>query len=523
MTSRCFADSKRRRSKGQVLIVIAMLSTFLIGLAGLAVDLVLVYSVKTFLATATDSAAMGGMRALERGVTYADQTQEVQRITQMLFDANFPDGLLMTGNSGKFSQDVVVAGYNMDPSAGTMFENDPNLTPGMREIRILTEAKAPTFFMRLFGVESVTVRAGAYAARRDVNIVVVIDRSSSLSSAGAWDDVQNAAVTFIEQFDNNRDRVGIVSFGTSANVDYPLSNGFKTNDIAKNLILSQVIPNSAGTNWPTGMWLAYSELLRVNDPNALNSIVFFTDGQPSAFSASFKMKTSGTGPKCMSSTEEGTLAAAQSSSSAQFLEIMGFWNRRASPPPVAASGDPFDCPVNPRCSNLGSDVFGNNVELAFNSSQPWPSSWQASEPGGISKTFCILPGAGGCEGDAADFFYSTTDARLFNNSTTTSNRNFRGTNVHNAAKNLTLNIAQAARQDATLGHVNIHAIGLGGWGYPADHTLMKRLANDPSDSYGTIITAAADEPQGSYSYAPTAAQLKEAFSKVRSEVMRLTR
>jgi hypothetical protein len=503
--------------------MIATLATFLIGLGGIAVDLVLVYSVKTFLSTATDSAAMGGARALERGISYADQAAEIQRVTSMLFDANFPNGLLMTGNSGRLSQGVIVASANMDPSAGPGFENDPSLTPGMSEIRVLSEADAPTFFMRIFGVDHVTVRAGAYAARRDVNVVVVIDRSSSLTSAGAWDDVQNAAVAFIEQFDNNRDRVGVVTFGTSANVDFPLSNGFKTNDAAKNLIMSQVIPDSAGTNWPTGMWLGYAELLRVADPAALNAIVFFTDGQPSAFSANFRMKTTGTGPKCISPNEEGTLAASQDAVSAQFREIMGFWNRRASAPPVADDDAPFDCPVNPNCSNLGSDVFGNNVELAFDSTQPWPSSWQATEAGGITKTFCIKPGAAGCDGDAADFFYSVTDTRLFNNSTTTSNRNFRGTNVHNAAKNLALNIAQTARRDATLGNVNIHAIGLGGWGYPADHALMKRMANDPSDSYGTTITAASDEPQGTYSYAPTADDLKAAFSKVKSEVMRLTR
>jgi hypothetical protein len=505
------------------LVLVATLATFLIGLGGLAVDLVLVYSVKTFLATATDSAAMGGIRALERGVTYADQAAEVQRMTHMLFDANFPDNLLLTGDSGRFSQDVVVAGYNMDPNAGPMFQDDPSLTPGMREIRVETEAEAPTFFMRIFGVDGVAVRAGAYAARRDVNIVVVIDRSGSLKKAGAWDDVQDAAVNFIEQFDNNRDRLGVVTFGSAANIDYPLSKGFKNSDVAKNLILSQIVPDSAGTNWPTGLWLAYSELLRVNDPAALNAIVFFTDGQPSAFSANFRMKTSGTGPKCMSSSEEGSLAAAQSSTSAQFLEIYGFWNRYAGPPPVNGGSTAYDSPVNPRCSNLGSPAeLGPNVELAFDSSKPWPSKWQATE-GSISKTFCIQPGATGCEGDAADFYYSLSDPRLYNNSSATSDRNFRGTNVHNASKNLALNIAQIARRDASLGQVNIHAIGMGGWGYPADHALMKRIANDATDSYGTTITAASGEPNGTYIYAPSAAELKDAFKKVRSEVTRLTR
>jgi Flp pilus assembly protein TadG len=86
------------------MLLIALASTFLIGLAGLAVDLVLVYAVKTFLATAADSAAMGGVRALERGVTCMDQQSEVDRVTNMLFDANFPDGLLLTGDTGRLAR-----------------------------------------------------------------------------------------------------------------------------------------------------------------------------------------------------------------------------------------------------------------------------------------------------------------------------------------------------------------------------------------------------------------------------------
>jgi hypothetical protein len=504
--------------------VIATLATFLIGLGGIAVDLVLVYTVKTFLATATDSAAMGGIRALERGVTYADQATEVQRVTDMLFDSNFPNGVLLTGNSGKLSQNVVVAGANMDPTAGPMFADDPDLTPGMREIRVLSEAKAPTFFMRIFGVPYVEVRASAYAARRDVNVVVVIDRSGSLKQAGAWDDVQNAAVQFIQKFDNNRDRVGVVTFGSAANVDFPLDHGFKTNDAAKNLILSQIVPDGAATNYPTGLWLAYAELLRVNDDAALNSIVFFTDGQPSAFSASFRMRTGTTGPRCTASQQEGALAAYQYANSDQFHDIVGLWKRQAGPPPVNYGNTSYDWEMSPNCTGLGSPAYlGPNVEGAFDPAFNWPSSWTATEPSGISRTFCIQSGAVGCDGIAGDFTYSISDSRLYNNDSTTSNKNFRGTNLHNASKNLALNIAEVARQDGTLGGVNIHAIGLGGWGYPADTALMKRIANDNTDSYGIEVTTSDDEPHGYYVYAPTAGELQAAFDKVRSEVMRLTR
>lgn len=508
------------------MVLIALLATFLIGLGGLAVDLVLVYAVQTFLATATDSAAMGGIRALERGVSYADQEAEIQRITAMLFDANFPDGLLLTGNTGHLSQQVKIAGKSMDPGASAMFETDPSLKAGLREVRVVAEADAPTMFMRMFGVSSVKVRAGAYAARRDVNVMVVIDRSASLTSVGAWDDVQQAAITFIQQFDNNRDRVGIVTFGTAANIDMPLNTGFKTGDAAKNMILSQSVPASAYTNSGLGLWLAYSELLRAGDPNALNTIVFFTDGQPSAFSANFDTKISGSGPKCGSNNTEGTLGAGQNTAvwnSPRFYDIRGFWRRAAGPAPVyyGSGSSSYDHPPNPSCSGL--NQWGGSVESLLDPSRNWPTKWQGNEPGSPSKTFCIKPGATGCLGDAGDFSYSINDPRLFSNSSNSSNMSFRGTNVHNAAKNLVLNIAQAARQDSSLGGVHVHAIGLGGYGYDADAGLMKRIANDPSDSYGVTIAPAAGEPQGSYTYAPSIGDLQAAFNKVRSEVMRLTK
>ena len=526
MKQQCKYSVRGPRTKGQVMVLIAMLATFMIGLGGLAVDLVLAYSVKTYLATATDSAAMGGIRALERGVTYSDQVAEIQRITDMLFNANFPDGLLLTGTSGKLSQQVKIAGKNMDPNAPPMFETDSSLRDGLREVRVIAEASAPTMFMRIFGVDSVTVKATAYAARRDVNVMVVIDRSASLASVGAWDDVQQSAITFIEQFDNNRDRVGIVTFGTGGNIDVPLNSGFKTGNAAKNMILSQTVPGSAYTNSGLGLWLAYSELLRVNDPNALNAIVFFTDGQPSAFSAKFKTKYWGSGPRCDASNTNGTLGAGQDTSvwnNPRFYDIRGLWKRQAGAAPVyyESGGYSYDHPPNPACSAM--NHWGSNAEYALNSSQSWPTKWVADEPGSPSKTFCIKPGASGCLGTAGDFSYSTSDSRLFSNSTNWSNSTFRGSNVHNAAKNLVLNIAQAARQDAALGGVHVHAIGLGGYGYDADAALMKRMANDPSDSYGVTVTTSPTEPQGSYTYAPSIGELKEAFNKVRSEVMRLTK
>jgi hypothetical protein len=339
--------------------------------------------------------------------------------------------------------------------------------------------------------------------------------------------VQQAAVSFVEKFDNNRDRLGVVTFGSNANIDVPLATGFKTNDLAKNIILSQTVPNSAATNAPMGMWLAYSELLRVNDPNALNAIVFFTDGQPSGFTAKFNTRLlplSLGKPKCSTLTKEAATATVQNNVSwnvVEFRDMMGFWKPDAGPAPVRGGATDRDYELVNGCSGFAS-VNAYEVEQVFDPIALLPTKWQAQQSG-ISKTFCIMPGALGCSGDDGNFPYSPLDIRLLSISNTLSEVLFRGSNVHNAAKNLFLNIAQTARQDASLGGVNIHAIGLGGYGYDADAGLLKKAANDPSNSYGVTISAAPDEPQGTYTYAPSAAELQEAFNKVRSEVMRLTK
>jgi hypothetical protein len=337
--------------------------------------------------------------------------------------------------------------------------------------------------------------------------VLVIDRSASLhpSRADAWDEVQDASTYFLDQFDNDADRLAVVSFGSGGNIDFALNTGFKNGSAAANSILNQTVPNGAATNSPQGLWLGYSELLRVGDGDALNVIVFFTDGQPSGYSNSFPVKTTGTGPKCDSSPKAAAIATVQPA--AYFSDILLFTNPIAGPPPVNGGSTVNDYPTLSSCSNLTSNA--GNVELLFATNQI-PSTWQVSAAAG-NKTFSLVSGP-----------YSgvnPADSRMYNNNTG-SDANFRGQPVHDAAKNLTVNIAQAARQDDGLGNVRIYSIGMGGWGYPADADFLQRVANDTQAPSGGFFS---DEPTGLYVYAPTPAQLHQAFQSVAREIFRLIR
>lgn len=483
---------QRHGRRGQAMVFILLMSTVMFLLAGLAVDFLWAYVIRARLVTSVDAAALAAVRALGRS------SQDMNRAVTLTFESNFPTDYMLA-RSVQFNPPVVTS-----PS------------PGIRDVFFSGAATAPTFFMRILGFESIDVSASATASRRDVNLMLVIDRSASLhpSRADAWGDVQEAATFFVEQFDDSRDQVGLVSFGTGANVDVALGTGFETPII--NAINSQIVPYSAATNSPHGLWLAYSELIRENDSNPINAIVFFTDGQPSAYTASFNVRTNrdysnSSVPYCNSSPKEAVLGALQSTYSGQFYDALGFWEPDAGGPPATvrySGGNDYDYFVVSGCDSPNGSFThtASWVELLFDSSSCLPSTWTA-RASGINRTFSITTGP-----------YSVNQCSSYMKQTSSSSQYFRGEQIHNASKNLSVNIARAARQDMSLGQVRIYSVGMGGWGYPADADFLRLVSNDPQSSQ--FVTS---EPQGLYVYAPTKSQLRTAFNTVASEIFRLIR
>lgn len=499
-----------------VFIVLAL--SLLFALGGLAVDMIFTYAVKVRLVTAVDSTALGVARALGRGITQGDQSAEVSRTADMLFDANFPQQFMLTGSSPRISQGPTIAGPNVVVN-GSVFENDPSVAQGMREVRITGEVLVPMFFFRMFGVEHLTVRSAAKAARRDVNISLILDRSASMANAGAWVPLQDAAVFFLNQFDNTTDRLSIVTYGSSAQVDLPLGTGFKTGSVGENLIRGQVVPSSAGTNAPMGLWLGLAELLANNDPNALNVIAFFTDGNPTGYTARFSVWTtaSGSRPYCPGNAN---LTGAVLTGGNTEADVSGFYGifEQYAPYPAVYAGTNVDyylrhvpgAYLTRLCTNL-TPWLGNEVEAMFNTAAPacLPANWvpDYKNPAGAGqRTFSTTATT-----DGPSFAINRCDAALFS---TGSSNTTKGRHIHRTAKTLSLNIASDARNELNaLGGVTVYAIGLGA----VDETFLERVANDP-DSTDFV---AANQTEGLYVFAPTAAQLQQAFQTVANEIFRL--
>ncbi len=429
---------RRMRTRGQVVLLFAVLTPVLFGFLGLALDVLWAYSAKTLLVRALDASALSALRAVHGG------TNAMDAALQRTLEANFPAGTLLTESL----------------SHTRLIEN----LQGSQRITVTARATSPTFFLRWFGHDHFDISATATSFRRDVNLVLVLDYSGSLS--GELPEVKAAAKNFVDTFDDVRDQVGLVSFSTAGRLDYVPQTSFKTD--------LRTIIDSLETNWSTnsslGLWLAYEALLDLPDPDKaekLNAIIFFTDGEANTFASEFNVSTTGSN-RCDTTPKVGVLTS---------LGPRGLFDKDAPPPPVTSQT------LAPGC--VGSP---SSVEDLVSSI---PLFWEPQGPGGPQ---IYIDSSG-----------PNTEFPLVGVSTSLGE-----SNIRKVAQNMQLNAARLARTDPLA--ILVSSIGLGS----VDALALKRVANDPSTGFYDP-----NQPTGVYAYAPTAADIEDAFSEVKSSVSRL--
>lgn len=485
-----------RYRKGVTLIITAMMLTIAIPLVGLAIDAGTLYSTRAKIQSAADAASMAAARSLAVGLSLSAQETKSKDRAKEYFKANFPDG---TG-------DVEIKDIDVSVSESAMH---------VRTVNVAIEVEAPVYFMRYLGFgasDGITVKVVGETSRRDVNISLVLDRSGSLESAGSCDDLEAASKAFVNLFANNRDRLSLVTFGGSHRLDYPSTKTFKDTPALIEEIEKLYPGGCAGwTGSAQGIWAGYDELVKVAEPGALNVLVFFTDGRPNSLTMDWPVKTQSTGEfsRCydwangkkfgeagwdpVNQRFRGWAAAA---TSGPFVPLAGpipftnegdFWvevpNGQSGPPPVAAAEDCFfregtwngwrDFAYMPDADVYGNSIFGwQNVDV-YPTGHPYAGKaivgdWTAGE---------------------------------------------------NAAINALDNAGQRIRARAKDPNVEVvvYAVGLGDVG-TLQHELLRRVANDKLSS---IFDSSS--PEGKYVYAPTAADLSQAFAVIASEIMRFSK
>ncbi len=242
-----------RSETGAVMVIIAGGMVILLGVAGLALDSGRAFIARSELSRAVDAGVLAGARALRAGETTARN-----------------QALAMSRANG------VIPG---DP--GTTVNVIFGLTPdGDNTVTMTATRPMRTSLMRLLGRRWVDIGSSATAVVPPVDLVFVIDQSGSLGSAGAWDELQDAARSFVDYFSDDLDQLALVSFGTRGETRLPLQAPFRT--AAKNQVDGM---SSVGwTNTAEGLQLAYDQIVGENTrERAVKVVVFFTDGRPTAF------------------------------------------------------------------------------------------------------------------------------------------------------------------------------------------------------------------------------------------------
>ena len=530
------SQQRIRREKGVSLLVGACSLVSIIPLVGLVIDVGVVYSAASRLQAAVDGASLAAARALNLGETTAAQASSAQQNAINWFYANFPTGNWGTTNT------------QMNTSTVQVFD-DPN-NPHVRNVTVTATTTVPTYFMNWFGIGSTTISATGNASRRDVVVMMVLDRSGSMNNGtvpSACQSMVTAAKLFTGQFAEGRDRIGLVSFSDNVYIHSAPTTNFQTvlgysNDSGSGAGALDTIVCGGGTSTAEAISVAYNELYQTNLPGALNVIMFETDGLPNSLVMNFWDSVNNVAGLKNTSTCKDTKGKTMSSGGFKSAAVIPSWTSGQA----LGAGSYFpDIPAGMVGEVYSDDPGGGNQFLLMLEYWSTTTAHDFGSTSYINGTSCAFDGGEWTNNSPDLLWFPTTD--VFGNQLNpasafqpvTMNGNYvKGgswSNYHNAVLNATDNAAYQARSNPSI-PVYFFGIGLGGDpGAPPDYILMQRMANDPNgDNYNNppnYLPCAQEptcvnypnQPQGTFIFSANSAALSQAFLSISSQVLRLSK
>ncbi len=469
-----------------VIMLSLLVAVVMLPLVGLAIDGSILYLVQAKLSAAVDAAALAAARSLSVGLDLPSQTASATATAQSFFSANFPTGYWNTSNLAMTTA-VAQTAYKT------------------RTVTIQASVTVPLTFMQLLGQSGATVAAQGQTSRRDVVMIVVIDRSSSMANAGVCSTMTAAAQNFVGYFSNGRDMIGLVTFMDGYNLTYAPTLYFASNTPTLTSVIGGV-QCYGDTGTAGALNQAYAQLKAINLPGALNLIVFFTDGHPNGVAANFPVKTSVDTRYDYKNTS--TLVSTPASTCSTTTTIQG---------EIAEwSGEP--APSTGYTEGLFSVTSSSATTTSEQVASGLTNCNMASDQSKMRRDIAYIP-ATDLYGNATTGYQSFASGDLYptGNPYVGKVRVDTPTALVTASINAADNQGTTIRNDATL-IPTIYSIGLGGTSAePIDTTFMERLANDPrSPIYNSSL------PAGEYVYSPTATDLTGAFQQVASEILRIS-
>ena len=268
-----------KSDRGQIVIVLALVLPVLLLMAGLALDVGILYATKAKLSTSVDAACLTAMKNLSDNSPQAQAT--AGQLGTGIFNANF--------------------GAN-PPTPSVTFPIDAH---GAQQVQVTATAYVQTFFMRYLPQwASVPVSATAVATRGKLVMSIVLDRSGSMCGgtehcdSGVTGDnggeaLKAAVPLFLANFDNSStgDEIAMSSFASNATVDSTINYSFKTPITTAVSALSFTggtfgtgagpAPSESNTSIGPPLSLAQAQngsITPLPGQNIVRVIVYFTDG-----------------------------------------------------------------------------------------------------------------------------------------------------------------------------------------------------------------------------------------------------
>jgi Flp pilus assembly protein TadG len=458
--------------RGVALVLSALLCLAFIPMVGLAIDGSIAYLMRLKVSTALDAAVVAGTRSLNVGANPTAESQNAVAVATAVFNADMPT-----------SQNWGVTNVSLSVSS-------PLSSTHIRTVTATASATIPLTFMSVLGVKTTTVSLTAQAQRRDLNVVLVLDHSGSMS--GVIGTMDTDAAAFVNSFAAGRDNVGLVTFAGSSYVAYAPKTTFQTDSPNVPTMINSISTYTGGTNTAAAIWQAYQQLEALNEPGAVNAIVLFTDGRANNFTANFTGLIS---PQAACNNLTSPLNATIGSDTSE-VNIFGLF-------------DPTQTAINDVSEGRPAPNSGGCARIS--DSGPSPGYIYFTPNWYIGSYATGLPSAdvngNSTNGTGSIGAYAPVNLTQVNS-----------VNVTNAGQNVLDDAANRIRSDTTFTPI-IYTIGLGNNpGLPPDQVLLARVANDPSSaSYNST------QPAGLFVFSPTIAQLHSAFLRIASEVLRLSR
>jgi Flp pilus assembly protein TadG len=546
----------RNGEKGAALFVaIAALVWVIIPMLGLFVDLGILYSAKARLQAGVDGAALAAARALNLGQTTAAQAVSAQQNAVNWFYANFPNGNWATSNTVMTTANVTVV-------------DSPN-NANLRQVTVTASTRVPTWFMKYLGFSGTTLTGSGQASRKDIVAMLVLDRSGSMcavngvagsqpcsksNTTSACAAMITAAKVFTGFFAEGRDQIGMLTFSDGYYLESKPTTNFQTlfgyTNASSGTGLIDTLTCGGGTGTAAAVSLAYNQLYQIAEPGAMNLIMLETDGLPNTLIYNYYAT-----PGTTSTLALNTTSNCQDSSGKTWTN--GGWKTAASVPSWTA-GIPMNTGGPGYVANVPAGAIGGfytsdpaegtYINVLFNPVETGDSSHGAN----ANSLYVTSTTAAGCTFSSyANDFNWLPGQDVFGNQVAPSNEylplaltsgynNLTGTpstdwpHTHAAALNATDNSAYNVRTNATL-PAYVFVIGLGGnSGSQPDPILLQRMANDPNADqlnnpplYPACSTEPTcisypSQPQGTFYFAPTPAQLGQAFLAISSQILRLS-